>query len=178
MIAADTSTWVARRRQGCTATRSGTGRPAGCYDPRCAHRAAKRPKGLYRRCRNALGSAFDRDRIWLLATSGSVASEGAGEAPQGTPRRRSDCPKLHRRRRSSPHARPGLSSVRRSCAPRSCTWVVNGLTGSRPVTGSQHVGIVECFRRSGIILPGDLYHIHDNRESRACPASITAAPSW
>ncbi len=37
-------------------------------------------------------------------------------------------------KRRKAHARPGLSSVRRSCAPRSCTWVVNGLTGPRPVT--------------------------------------------
>src|SRR5256885_1899252 len=86
-----------------------------------------RGKAPYRRCRNALRSAFGRDRVWLLAASGRVASEGAGEAPQGTPRRRANCPELHRPRGSSPHTRPGLPSFRRRCAPRSDTWAVNGL---------------------------------------------------
>ena len=68
----------------------------------------------------------------LSAKGRWVASEGTRKAPQGAVRRRADRPELHRRRRSSPHARPGLPSVRRSCRPQSCTWVRNRLTRFRP----------------------------------------------
>ena len=66
-------------------------------------------------------------RYWQRA--GELRAKVLARRRKGTPRRRADCPKLHRRRGSTSHARPGLSSVRRSCPPRSYTWVVNGLTG-------------------------------------------------
>ena len=58
---------------------------------------------------------------WLLATGRGVAGEGTCKALQGAPRRRPDRPELYRPRYSSPHARPGLPVIRRSCGSRSCT---------------------------------------------------------
>jgi hypothetical protein len=133
MIAADTSTWVAFLE-------GGAGEHAQLLDKALEDRQVvmipvvltallsdrKLPTGVAETLSEVpligIGSGY-----WQRA--GALRAKVPGEAPQGTPRRRVDCSKLHRRRGSSPHARPGLSSVRRSCAPRSCPWVVSGLTG-------------------------------------------------
>ena len=78
MIAADTSTWIAFLE-------GDAGEDAELLDKALADRQVvmvpvvltellSDPEAPYRGCRNALSSSFDRDRIWLLATSGRVAS--------------------------------------------------------------------------------------------------------